>query len=378
MLILERYVGRSFFGAAFLAWFMLTFVLVVGLMITATNLISRGLKPELVLQYVKLGIPETLGLTIPLAVLVSALLVFGQLSADSEIAAMRACGVNLLTLMGGPVLAGVLLTAFCFYVQNEIVPSSHLARRQLVTSVDAASGLALLEPGRFIRDFPNMEMYFEHKEGNWLHNVIITETSDPNRPREVRAEKAHVTQDGEDLRIEFHRVRIDPFHPDRPGAGTADRFAHTITNAVKERIIYKQDKNRSLSELFMLIPEAEKSLAKVRATYREAPGKDMNRIAFLMSKARVRGILFEINRRFVFSVAPLCFILVGIPLGIRSHRRESTIGIGIALGIMFVFYLCMVAAEAAVRYPFFPPYILVWLPVALCLGIACWLIPKNQ
>ncbi len=379
MLILERYVGRSFFGAALLAWLMLTFVLVVGLLVQVTNLISRGLKPEVVLQYVRLGIPETFGITIPLAVLVSALLVFGRLSADSEIAAMRACGINLLTIMNGPILAGVLLTAFCFYIQNDVIPPSHKARRDFAAKVGAASGLALLEPGRFIRDFRDMEMYFERKEGNWLHNIIITDTSVDQHPREVRAEKALVEQNGENLKIDFYRVRIDPISPDRPGAGTADRYTHVITNAFKLQTYWPQDKDRSLPDLvYTQTPDAEKKLAKARDAYRKAPNEGMNKFAFLVAKGRVRNILFEINRRFAFSCTPLCFILIGIPLGIRSHRRESTIGIGIALAVAFTFYLCQVAAEAAVRFPFFPAYILVWIPVAICFGIACWLIPKNQ
>jgi len=378
MLILERYIGRSFLGAALLTWLMLTFVLLVGLLMKVTTLVSRGLKPEIVWRYVSLGVPETFAITIPLSVLVAALLVFGRLSADSEIAAIRACGVNLLKLMRGPVLAGLLLTAFCFYVQNEVSPQSNLERRKYAGSMDASSGLALFEPGRFIRDFPNIEIYFQRRQGDFLHNIIITDSTNPSRPRLVRAEKAEITQQGLDIRLVFHHAEIDPFHPDRPGKATSDRFTHTLTNAFKEVRVYPQDKNRNLHELIEEIPKAKKALEKARASFRESPGEGMNRFMFQMGKARLRNIYFEINRRVAFSLTPVCFILIGITLGIRSHRRESTVGIGIALGVAFSFYVCQVAAEAAVRSPFFPYYLLIWFPVALCLGIACWLTPKNQ
>ncbi|MCL1887931.1 MAG: LptF/LptG family permease [Kiritimatiellaeota bacterium] len=389
MTILERYIGRSFLGAALLAWLMLTFVLVVGLLMKVTTLVSRGLKPEIVWRYITFGVPETFAITIPLALLVSALLVFGRLSADSEIAAMRACGVNLLLLMRAPVLAGLGLAAFCFYVQNEIIPRSNLGRREYAGSVDTSSGLALFEPGRFIRDFPGVEIHFERKQGDFLHNVTIIEFSDPARPREVRADKAEVTEVPEvahmggvtltnhNIRLRFFHARVDLLHPDRPGAATFDLFTHTLTNAFKARYVGPQDKNRNLPELLDEIPKVENSLAKARVNYREAPS-DMNRRLFEIYKARLRNIYFEINRRCAFSLTPVCFILLGIPLGIRSHRRESTVGIGIALGVAFSFYMCQVAAEAAVRTPFFPYYLLVWLPVALCLGISCRLIPKNQ
>lgn len=386
MLILERYIGRSFFSSALLAWLMLTFVFAVGLLIRATDLISRGFKVSVILDYLASGIPETFGITIPLAVLVSALLVFGRLSADSEIAAMRACGMNLFMLMRVPLLVGLLLTGFCFYVQNSIIPPNHLARRNLQAHVDAASVLALLEPGRFTREFRDMEMYFERREGNWLHNIMILDTSVGDTPRDVRAEKALIEQTGKDLRIDFYRVRVDPFYPDRPGAAFADRFSHTITNAFEARPYYPQDEDKRLPELIVELHHVDATLAQKRVEYRAAmknenatkQERDSAALGFRFFKARVRSVLFEINRRAAFAMAPFCFILIGIPLGIRSHRRESTAGIGIALGVAFCFYLFQILAQAAVKHPFLPAHILVWIPVAICFGIACWLIPRNQ
>jgi len=95
MKILERYVTGSLLSSVLLAWVVLTFVLAVGLMIRVTGLIIQGLPIHVIGRYLAIGIPETLNLTIPMAILVSTLLVFGRLSADSEIAAMRACGINL-------------------------------------------------------------------------------------------------------------------------------------------------------------------------------------------------------------------------------------------------------------------------------------------
>ena len=40
--------------------------------------------------------------------------------------------------------------------------------------------------------------------------------------------------------------------------------------------------------------------------------------------------MVELSKRFVFAMASLCFVLIGIPLGIRSQRKESTIGMAIA------------------------------------------------
>ena len=377
-MILERYVGRSFFGATLLAWLMLTFVLVVGLLVQVTNMISRGLKPAVVAEYVRLGFPETFELTVPLAVLVSALLVFGRLSADSEIAAMRACGVNLLRLMRGPALAGVLLSAFSFYILDKVIPPSHEARRVFVAKVNTESALALLEPGRFIHDFPGVVLRFERKEGNWLHDVMIITGGGTNEPvREVRAAKALVQQNGADLDIDFYRFRVDPAIAGRHGVATAETITHTVTNAFKVQTYATRDKNRGMGELVARLPATAADETAAREAWR-ADASDENRRALAEAGRQRRGLLYEINRRLATACAPLCFILIGIPLGIRSHRRESSAGIGVALGIAFVFYLSRLTAETAVRHGFLPAHILVWIPVAICLGVAFWLVPKNQ
>jgi lipopolysaccharide export system permease protein len=82
--------------------------------------------------------------TIPLALLVSSILVFSRMSADSEIAAMRACGVNLLSVMRWPLVFAASMTLLGLYINNEIVPRGHEIRRSLAKRITVGSGLELL------------------------------------------------------------------------------------------------------------------------------------------------------------------------------------------------------------------------------------------
>jgi lipopolysaccharide export system permease protein len=69
--------------------------------------------------------------------------------------------------------------------------------------------------------------------------------------------------------------------------------------------------------------------------------------------------------------------MIGIPLGIRSHRKESTIGMAVSLAVALSYYLCVILAESLDRFPFCYPYALVWLPVAVCAVLAVILVPRN-
>ena len=108
MKIIERYVFGSFLSSFLLAFLVLSFVLTISLLVNIVDLIMDGVPMSLVGEFSMVSLPETLQWSMPIALLVSSILVFSRLSADSEIAAMRACGINLLSVVRWPVLFGVL------------------------------------------------------------------------------------------------------------------------------------------------------------------------------------------------------------------------------------------------------------------------------
>jgi lipopolysaccharide export system permease protein len=364
MKILERYVTGSLLSSVLLAWLVLTFVLAVGLMIRVTGLIIQGLPIHVIGKYLAIGIPETLNLTIPMAILVSTLLVFGRLSADSEIAAMRACGINLWRIMAWPLAVGAAFSLFSFYINSEVTPPNHEARRRLTAAAGFGSAMDLLEPGRFINDFQNIKIRFDSKTGHWLHNVLIYDYSRPKVVREIRAEKARVEFDRDALQIELYRVRIDPFQPGKPGAAMADRMTHVIPDALKTRNYHQRIKDLRFLPLLH--------------HYRDLTRGTVPDITESQRPVQRSEVLFELHKRFVLSSAPLCFILIGMPLGIRSHRKESTIGVATALGISFCFYILLITAESLARQPQFFLHLIIWIPVALCVAFAFVLVRRNQ
>ncbi|MBT8046762.1 MAG: LptF/LptG family permease, partial [Pontiella sp.] len=63
------------------------------------------------------------------------------------------------------------------------------------------------------------------------------------------------------------------------------------------------------------------------------------------------------------------FVLIAIPLGIRSHRKESSIGMLMSLAIVFVYYLFIVIADSLDTSPQLMPWLIPWVGI-VCAQIA--------
>lgn len=395
MKTIERYVFGAFLTSFFLAFLVLSFVLTVGLMVQIVGYMLQGIPVDLVARFAFVSFPETMQWTIPIALLVSSILVFSRMSADSEVAAMRACGVNLLTVTRWPLLFAVVCTALGVFVNNEIVPRGHQVRRDLTRRISVGAGLELLEPGRVIDDFPKVKIYFEEKEGNWLKDLIVLDFSNPKVDRMVTAAKALVTSEGRDVVLDLHGMTVDPLDERNPGMARAARFQYRVKDALKDRTYKRKVKDFRFLEMMDQIREAksdvknpeaaaarkakerlEKADGRDRAEKKDSVAKEL-KLGKKVFKRRLSELRTEFQKRMVFAFASICFVLVGIPLGIRAQRKESSIGMAIALVVSLGYYLVVILMTSMDKSYAVRPDLLIWLPVVLCAALAGYLIPKN-
>ena len=257
-----------------------------------------------------------------------------------------------------------LLTVLCLHLNGNVIPEYHFQMRLLKSQITVTDGLDLLEEGKWIDDFAGMKVYIGRREGDMLYDILMFDRTRSGSRREIRAERAQVTAEGGNITLVLYEVRVDPFHEDKPGAVSATRLVRVIPNTARGRLYTRRRADMDLGDLMATIRFRQ-------LTMMDHEGEDLDRIKRDLSEERV-----EFHWRLALSVSCLCFVAMGVPLGIKTHRRESSVGIGVSLLVAFCFYVFMLLADSVGRSPAILPHLIVWVPVALSGMLALHLIGR--
>ena len=344
----------------------LTFVLLLAnaLRDVLQALISGQVGFGVVAKAVGMLIPWVLVYSLPMGMLMGTLLVFGRFSADQELTAARASGISLLWL-SWPVLGlSLVLCGVCAAVNLYIGPASRVAHKDLLAEVAMGLVGAVLPEGRFVTlSAPQGEpdpagagvsgciIYVGKNDGTNLTDVLIyVLEGNTNVTTKLRAERGSYSLNAtNEIEVRLFNVQAltllgDHWSPPAPlGEWILPPFALDAMS--------KKEKGLKLND--MTFPQLRRELAYLRSF--QGPGRpgtgDLQ-----------TPVLVQMNRQVAFSFACFGFTLVGIPLGIRVHRRETNIGMAIALGLVIIYYSFVLLAGHFDTRPQMLPQLILWLP----------------
>ena len=365
MRILHRYIASTFLSTFLLALLVLSFVMSVGLLFKVTQYIARGMSITIVLDFLWGGIPGTLSYSIPIAALVATLLIFARLSSDSEISAMRACGISLARIMRTPTLIALLLSIFCLYLNNDVSPESAYVRSSMRKKLKASDVTALVEPGKYV-DIGAHSVYVGSRDNDILYDIRISETTKRGGTKEIKARSALIFTTNEVACLNMTDVTVDPVQENSPGIGKADRVIYPIGDFEKQLESTHVERPRRIKDKHTWVLLKDLAIAADYPPKTEDGRKDVSRS------------LVEVHARITMALACFCFVIVGVPLGINQHRRESSVGIGISLAVAGAFYLFCIAGESLAKNPVYRAHYIVWIPVVACLAISAVFTAKNN
>jgi lipopolysaccharide export system permease protein len=147
MRILTRYLLRTHVGPFLFALIALTGILFVNTIARRLqDLAGKGLPASVILEVFYLSLPHIIALTLPMAVLVSVLYAFAQLTADNEVTALKASGASLVRLMVPLIITAVGVAVFMVWFNDRVLPNANHRLKNLISDVIAKTPTLQLTP----------------------------------------------------------------------------------------------------------------------------------------------------------------------------------------------------------------------------------------
>ena len=362
--IIDRYVLREILPPFLFALLVFTFILLIPpLMDVAEGLIAKGVATGTILRIMATLLPQALGVTIPMALLVGLLIGLGRMSADREAVALQACGVTLRRLLR-PILTFALAAALATgYVLIVALPDANQTFREITYSIIASRAEDEVKPRVFYEDFPNIILYVRDAplEGEGWTDVFLADTRTVDRPDIIIAERGRMLVDREEQTVAImleHGARheVAPHLPEQYEVHEFDRLVMSLDPATVFPPVAIQ---RGYPEL--TIPELRDEAERL-----EAQGLSPHRP------------IMWVHRKFSIPVACFVFSLLGLALGVTSRKDGKLAAFALGIGIIFAYYVVMYVSEALAKGALVPAELAMWLPnIALAIpGI--WMLSGHS
>lgn len=336
MRIFTRYILREVVGYALLGGVLFTFILFMRYLLPLLELAVRGVASPLdLLRLIGYLLPNFLTLTIPMAVLIGILLGLSRLAADSEVTAMRASGLGVLSFVR--IVSILAVFSWLVGLANSLYVAPRAAQALLNYEEQSKTSQATVEvqPRVFYEDFKNYVLYTQDVEPGangtaiWKH-VFLADLSQPGSPYIITAQDA-VVQAGagrQTLRLDLENGSRHDIAANNPDQYDIATFASTVMP-----IQTSQQEDTHLSRR-----DTPMEALSTRDVWRSAHGS-----------GNTRPFLIEFNRRLSFPAACLVLMLVGVPLGLSSKRGGKGTGFAVTLLLVFLYYFLSEIGVALAR-----------------------------
>ena len=176
-IFIAKQFGMLFTGTFFISLFVL---MMQFLWRYVDDLIGKGLSLDILGQFFwymsLMMVPQAL----PLAILLSSLISYGNLGESSELTAIKAAGISLIQSFRGLIVISILIALGSFYFQNNVGPNAQKHIAQLLISMKQKSPELEIPEGIFYDGIPQTNLYVERKDlkTGHLYNIMVYRMTD--------------------------------------------------------------------------------------------------------------------------------------------------------------------------------------------------------
>jgi lipopolysaccharide export system permease protein len=327
---------------------------------------DAGLPLGIAVQVLLLKMPEFIAYAFPMSTLLAALMTYSRLSSDSELIALRSCGVSVYRLVTPAIVLSLFITGMTFLFNELVVPSANYQAEATLNKALNSEKPSFQENNIFYPEYeeviqPNGEavrglkrlFYANQFDGERMKGLTILDWSQQGLNQIVTAESArwNPVQNTWD----FFNGTIYVISPDASYRNIL-RFENQQLK-IPRAPLDLAGKDRDSTQ--MNIPELLEYMEIVRI------GGDMKKLL----KVKV-----SFQQKISFPFVCLVFGLVGSALGTRPQRTGRATSFGISVVVIFAYYLSGFISGAFGQLSILSPFMAAWLPNFFGLGAGGFLL----
>lgn len=358
MRILDKYILKEFLGPFLfgIAAFTSIFIGADTLMKIADYVTTYGASVVSALKLFLLAVPRIVVYTFPMAVLLGSLMCFARLSSSSELIVMRTSGQSFLRL-AMPVFVTAFVLSMAAVAFNEYVVPWTNNMYQRVLNVEVKRNMK-----------PNVSTHIvirDVQDGK-INHLLYARRYDP-----AQKEMQNITiQEFENEQVV--RVENAPSAVWRNGAWyMTNGVIYDLSTDGVERMVHFQQQVIPYAQTPAEIQKKQKDLDEM--TIRELREQ---RLAYRAAHEDTAEIDMTVQQRFTLPLASFIFALIGAPLGVQKQRSSSSVGFGLSVVIIFVYYAVMTFTGSIGKGHVIPPELAAWMPNLIAVAVGMYLIRR--
>lgn len=308
-----------------------------------------------VLEYLACRLPQVLVFTFPMATLMACLLAFGRLSGEAELTALRASGISFFRIAMPALVFFFGLSCFSYWMNDQVVPQKMKRAYEILfeSQKEDVIKTTMMSKPRALESGLEQIIYahkFDVEEAS-MKGVYILYFFENMRRREVYAEKARWTGEVWEL---FNIRTTEYDNKQEPRAYASSERGWTGLDPKNSPPGPKELNERKLRPEEMTRKELNKALQVLRAEEEDNTDKEL--------RQKIDRYRVMYHQKASLPWVSFIFATFAIPLGVRPHRSSKSMGLGLSLVFILVYYVLMTVGMVLGEGGALDPQVGAWLP----------------
>lgn len=371
-MILFRYIFNQLGSMALATVGLFTFLLITGNVLKdVLKLWTAGrLDFMLFMELLALLIPYVVAYALPIGLLSAVLIVFGRLSANREIVAMKAAGLSLFKITKPLWVLAALSILLSLGINLYYGPKARGEFKERLANAFVANPAKFIAKGQFILDFPGYILYVKDEQGEVLQNLSIWELDSTHKIKKTITAKEAFLE--ENLQEGILVLKLFNGYSQIPQSVAPMGHTPTSRHLSFDEATLKLPMGDFLKPSFFQKKRAQMTLPELLNERSDWLKKSLS--GDPQARQEYISIQMQIQKNIAMAFAIVALLLIALPLAIQVSRVETYANCTIAFALAILYYMSIVTCTGLEQFPVLRPDLLIWLPNVLFGGVGCLLL----